>query len=148
MRTCRIVFLCLAAFAFGEGREPPCAFGYCMGQAMKGEADAVNPSDGLLVTYSKADADSDGVYVHWAPIAGVCAVLVRFNSTSPFELAKRFAADYAKKIGEPTLRTESVTMWTQPARGIKLFGVTAGSDKVLLSFQFANHDACLEEVQG
>ena len=56
----RIIMLCLAAFAFSEETEPPCALGYCMGQTMEGEPDNVSHS-GLLQTRLEDDPTFDPI---------------------------------------------------------------------------------------
>ena len=158
------VALCLAAFAFAfaEGRpSPPCVFGYCMGAKMYADADDVN-SDGLLVVYrERSGDDEDGVYVMWAPKAGVCAVSAVYGMAQNGGEARRLmmllAEEYQEKValGEPTLQTDFLVMWMQPSYGVQAFSVhvdgvavrgRARTHNVHVSFLFANHDACKEEM--
>ena len=133
----------LAGFACGEETEgePPCAFGYCMGQAMEGEPDM---DDGLLVTVVEDDPTFDVLYVSWAPVAGVCAVTGHAGEGA----FATFAAIVTGKYGEPTADAESIKIWTEPREGIDLISVASAAGKAVVIYIFANYDACVEEVQA
>ena len=147
MKASCIAFLCVAAVALGEGREAPCQYGYCMGQKMYADADGVNPADGLLITLRERSAE-ESVMVYWAPKAGVCAVAGLHSSSHPFTMMRVFTAMYAEAKGEPTLQTDRLAMWMEPAYGVNLMGVGVTKEgKVIVSFRFANFDACVEEMQ-
>lgn len=128
--------------------EPPCVFGYCMGQAMEDEPDFVNDNDCLLVTVVEDDPTFDRLYVVWAHIAGVCKVIGTKETDDTGTVFDTFAAIVTRKYGEPATSVDEGKLWQQPRAGIENILVTSSETGVSVTYIFANHDACLEEMQA
>lgn len=123
--------------------EPPCAFGYCMGQTMEGEPDSV-AYDGLFQTFVD-DQTFDKMGIHWAPDTGVCEI-VGYADISMFDT---FAAILTRKYGAPTIdHGDDGKVWKQTTAGFKEKGTVTAGQRAGVIYRFANYDACLEEVQA
>ena len=105
--------------------EPPCVFGYCMGQAMEGEPDFVNDNDCLLVTVVEDDPTFDRLYVVWAHIAGVCEVMGTKETDDTDTVFDTFAAIVTRKYGEPATCVDEGKLWQQPRAGIENILITS-----------------------
>ena len=75
----------------------PCAFGYCMGQAMEQDPTFIN-SDGISVL-AVDHALFDPLTVHWTPATGVCKLLGIVNINSPDKYGTLHKAKFRELVG-------------------------------------------------
>ena len=60
-----------------------------------------------------------------------------------------FAAILTRKYGEPSIdRGDNGKVWIQPTAGFRGIALAVIADTANVGYQFANYDACLEEVQA
>ena len=166
--------LLLCAGAFGEEpadedaprTEPPCAFGYCMGQAINEEPEGRNV-DGLRYI-TENHTLFDAVAVYWSPPTGVCRLRGLYEVSTPDFAASRKTTEEAfdmltvlveKRYGERSYSNDyrweeytdslSYTWWGENLPGgISSIEVEARHPHVAVDYKFENYSDCLEESKA
>lgn len=113
------VALVLASAAYADEAKP-CAFGYCMGQAM--EQEPTGQLDGISIL-NVDHALFDPLYVYWTPATGICQLSGRVPINSPDNYGtlhkaklKELVGFVERKYGEPSGTTDRLlpnSIWSR-----------------------------------